>query len=75
MTAMAFAPVPVDQLTARELLVLRCASYGLSNEETGFRCGVSEGTIKWHRTNLIRKLEARNITHAVAIGYAEGWLR
>jgi DNA-binding CsgD family transcriptional regulator len=36
---------------------------------------VSVETVKWHRTNLMRKLEARNITHAVAIGYAEGWLR
>jgi DNA-binding CsgD family transcriptional regulator len=56
-------------------VILRCAAYGLSIEETAARIGRVPATVRMHRTNLIRKLEARNITHAVAIGFSEGLLR
>ena len=59
-------------LTSRELDILLLGAEGLSNEETGKRLFLTNQTIKFHRTNLFRKLGAKNIAHAVAIGFRTG---
>ncbi len=63
-----------DNLTARELEVLRHAAAGATCYETGRALFVEAGTVKFHRTRLIRKLDARNIAHAVAIAHKQGLL-
>jgi DNA-binding NarL/FixJ family response regulator len=70
------AQVPGDvlpvaaRLSPRELAILRCVAGGYSNKEIGKTLGISDGTVKNHLSDILRKLEARDRTHAVlkAIG-------
>jgi DNA-binding NarL/FixJ family response regulator len=65
----------LDQLTKREFEVLGLLSEGLMNHEIGRTLFVSEQTVKFHITNILRKLSAKNRAHAVAIGYQNGLLK
>jgi DNA-binding CsgD family transcriptional regulator len=56
-----------DRLSARELEVVRYAARGLSSAATAPLMFISEETVKSHRRHIIQKLDARNMTHAVAI--------
>jgi DNA-binding NarL/FixJ family response regulator len=58
------------RLSPRELAILRCVAGGYSNKEIGKTLGISDGTVKNHLSDILRKLEARDRTHAVlkAIG-------
>jgi len=53
------------RLTPRELAILRCVAGGYSNKEIGKTLGISDGTVKNHLSDILRKLEARDRTHAV----------
>jgi len=44
----------------RELQTLQLLSDGLSNKQIAFRLGISDSTVKFHRKNLYRKLNAHN---------------
>ena len=61
---------PTARLSSRELDVLRCVAGGYSNKEIGRSLNISDGTVKNHLSDILRKLEARDRTHAVlkAIG-------
>ena len=62
----------MSALTKPERMVLRCASYGLTTDETATKLLRSAATVKYHRTNVLMKLRASNITHAVALAYEGG---
>ncbi|HEV7441748.1 MAG TPA: response regulator transcription factor [Steroidobacteraceae bacterium] len=53
------------RLSPRELGILRCVAGGYSNKEIGKTLGISDGTVKNHLSDILRKLEARDRTHAV----------
>jgi DNA-binding NarL/FixJ family response regulator len=55
----------VARLSARELSILRLVAGGYSNKEIGRTLGISDGTVKNHLSEILRKLEARDRTHAV----------
>lgn len=55
----------VQSLSAREKDVLRLVAGGYSNKHIAHMLNLSEGTIKNHMTDILRKLEARDRTHAV----------
>ncbi len=60
-------PVPRERLpdmTGREYQVLRHLGMGLSNREIGKSLGISIETVKEHVQNILRKLNARDRTHA-----------
>jgi DNA-binding NarL/FixJ family response regulator len=61
---------PTARLSSRELDVLRFVAGGYSNKEIGRSLNISDGTVKNHLSDILRKLEARDRTHAVlkAIG-------
>lgn len=59
-------------LTATELEHLQAAADGETIPDTARRLWVSPQTVKFHRSHIFRKLDARNITHAVAIGIRRG---
>jgi len=63
-----------EDLSARELAVLRLVGEGLANREIGVRLGISEGTVKNHVKRILGKLGAKDRTHAVVIGIARGVL-
>jgi DNA-binding NarL/FixJ family response regulator len=63
-----------DNLTAREIEVLRNVAAGSSNKRIGDSLGISEETVKGHMRNILSKLEANDRTHAVTIALKRGFL-
>jgi DNA-binding CsgD family transcriptional regulator len=63
-----------EALTDTEYKILELAAEGFNQEETGKKLHLSYQTIKWYWKGIRTKLDARNITHAVAIAYQEGML-
>jgi LuxR family maltose regulon positive regulatory protein len=55
----------VEQLSERELEVLRLVAGGLSNREIAARLYLSLGTVKSHLHNIYGKLEVRNRAQAI----------
>lgn len=61
-----------DQLTARELEVLKLIAEGNANKEIAARLSIREDTVKSHVANILAKLDANDRTHAVTIGLKRG---
>ena len=59
-------------LTERELVIVRAVARGLSNEAIAKELWVAEQTVKFHLTNIYRKLGASNRTEAVRRAYELG---
>ena len=59
-------------LTERELVIVRAVARGLSNEAIAKELWVAEQTVKFHLTNIYRKLGAANRTEAVRRAYELG---
>ena len=59
-------------LTERELTILRAVARGLSNQAIGKECWVTEQTVKFHLTNIYRKLGVSNRAEAVHFAYQHG---
>jgi len=55
----------LDELTPREMDVLRLLAEGLSNRKIGERLSINERTVKYHVSAILAKLEAANRTEAV----------
>jgi DNA-binding NarL/FixJ family response regulator len=64
---------PAD-LTARELEILQLVAEGLSNSEMARRLWVTEQTVKFHLSNIYRKLEVSNRTQASRWAQVNGLL-
>jgi DNA-binding NarL/FixJ family response regulator len=56
---------PATTLTSQEAAVLRLVAGGYSNKEVARHLGLAVGTVKNHVSEMLRKLEARDRTHAV----------
>ena len=65
------SPLP-EQLTRREVEVLRLMAGGLSNREIAGVLGTAEGTVKNHASNVFAKLGVRDRTRAVLRGIELG---
>jgi DNA-binding NarL/FixJ family response regulator len=59
-------------LTARELDVIRLLAQGRTNQEIASTLVVSERTVKFHVSSILRKLGASNRTEAVALAAQSG---
>ena len=59
-------------LSDRELLMLRTLASGLSNKAIGHKLWITEQTVKFHLTNIYRKLGVENRTQAIRYAYAHG---
>jgi two-component system, NarL family, nitrate/nitrite response regulator NarL len=62
-----------DRLSLRERDVLALLIEGRLNKEMARDLGVSIRVVRFHLTNLYRKLGARNRPHAAAIALSSGW--
>jgi DNA-binding NarL/FixJ family response regulator len=63
-----------DDLSEREIEVLREVARGTSNKIIASRLYISEATVKAHMQNIMVKLGAADRTHAVSIATARGFL-
>jgi len=54
-----------DSLTRRERQVLALATQGLLNKQVAGRIGISEATVKMHRSQASRKMRARSFAELV----------
>lgn len=63
-----------EDLTERELSVLRAIAKGCSNKIIGAELGISEHTIKNHVQSILAKLGANDRTHAVTIALRRGFI-
>jgi ATP/maltotriose-dependent transcriptional regulator MalT len=57
---------PSEQLTRREVSILKRLESGLSNKEIAEAIFLSEGTLKWHLHNVYSKLNVKNRSGAMA---------
>ena len=51
----------LSTLTPRERQVLREVAHGRLNKQIAFDLGISEITVKLHRSNVMRKMEATSV--------------
>ena len=61
-----------ENLSSREIDVLRLIAAGNANKEIAGRLCIAEETVKSHITNILAKLGANDRTHAVTIGLKRG---
>jgi len=61
-----------EDLTSREIDVLRLIAAGNANKLIADQLSISEETVKSHITNILSKLGANDRTHAVTIGLKRG---
>jgi DNA-binding NarL/FixJ family response regulator len=61
-----------EGLSEREVTVLKAVAAGLSNAAIAKRLWVSEHTVKFHLTNVFRKLDVKNRTEAARWAHDRG---
>ncbi|HXU80457.1 MAG TPA: response regulator transcription factor [Polyangia bacterium] len=61
-----------EELTEREVEVLRRIAEGLSNKEIGEQLGISESTVKTHVNHLLEKLGVTDRTKALVLALKRG---
>jgi DNA-binding NarL/FixJ family response regulator len=63
-----------DDLSPREIEVLRLIATGNGNKEIAAQLAITEETVKNHVTHILSKLGANDRTHAVTIGIKRGFI-
>lgn len=66
------ATAHVPQLSPREREIMHLMAEGMTAEAIGDKITVSVETVRTHVRNVIRKLQARNRVHAIAIALERG---
>ncbi|MCD6553222.1 MAG: DNA-binding response regulator [Chloroflexi bacterium] len=63
----------LDQLTKRELEVLKLAAKGMSNREIALDLSISVRTVQTHLSNIFTKIGVGSRIEAVIYGLRQGW--
>jgi len=64
----------VEDLSERELEVLRLVAMGYTNKAIGVQLNISDRTVQGHLAHIFNKLQASSRTEAVMRGVALGWI-
>jgi FixJ family two-component response regulator len=64
-----------DSLTPREHEIMALVVDGLMNKQIAAQIGVSEVTVKFHRSNVMRKMGAKSVAELVRMTHALGLRR
>jgi DNA-binding NarL/FixJ family response regulator len=65
---------PVEELTDREMEILRLIARGFTNKATAVQLGISDRTVQGHLAHIFNKLNAASRTEAVMRAVSLGWL-
>jgi len=65
---------PVQELTDREMEVLRLTARGFTNKAIGVQLGINERTGQGHLMHIFDKLQASSRTEAVMRAVSLGWI-
>ena len=65
-------PPAGEELSEREVEVLKLIAHGLSNQEIGDELFITEGTVRTHVSNILGKLHLANRTQAALYALREG---
>jgi DNA-binding NarL/FixJ family response regulator len=65
---------PVEELTEREMEILRLIARGYTNKATAVQLGISDRTVQGHLAHIFNKLNAASRTEAVMRAVSIGWL-
>lgn len=66
---------PKIELTTREREVLELLSNGLNSKEIGERIFISSNTVEYHRKQLLRKTNSRNVAELIGNAFRIGLLK
>ena len=66
---------PKVELTSREKEVLEMLSIGYNSKEIGERIYISSNTVEYHRKQLLRKTNSRNVAELIGKAYRTGLLK
>ncbi len=61
-----------EPLTQREVVVLQLIARGLTNQQIGKKLSITEGTARFHISNILSKLHLANRTQAALYALQEG---
>ncbi|MBQ1611775.1 MAG: helix-turn-helix transcriptional regulator [Muribaculaceae bacterium] len=64
-----------SELTNRELEVLKLLASGLNSKEISEQLFISTNTVEYHRKQLLRKTESRNVAELIGNAYRRGILK
>jgi len=64
----------LDQLTKREMEVLKLAAKGMTNKDIARHLTLSARTIHTHLSNIFSKMQVGSRTEAILLALKEGWL-
>ncbi len=64
----------LDELSEREMEIVRLLARGLSNREIAEQLVITEGTVKTHVSNILSKMGVRDRTQAVLKAKENGWV-
>ena len=70
-----FMNAPNIELTSREKEVLELLSVGYNSKEIGERIYISSNTVEYHRKQLLRKTNSRNVAELIGKAYRTGLLK